>query len=600
MSVNPNDETLPPQKLFAGTALERSTPPQGDRASGPAEDDDLLEIGGFSVLEKLGSGGMGVVYKCADIALRRFVAIKVLRRKYSRDENYQRRFRREAQTIASLSHASIAHVYGIGEVETTSGPLLYIVMEHVDGPSLERELASRGRLPPARVLELLRQSAAGLKSASLKGIVHRDIKPSNLLLTAAGELKIVDFGLAKELGTDASITDEGIVLGTPHYISPEQGRGQPVDHRSDMYSLGATAYHLVTGRPPFEGGSQVSVIVSHVSQSPEAPEHLEPAVPPGLSRVLLRLLSKSPEDRYPSYDALLEDLDRLARGQEVPLAPSAARAVGSTRAGRRFRGLLAAGLVLAVGGTALAWTLLEPAPAIDRAHREALGKWLVERPDGGVLLNLDFGSPPPERAGQPSWRSLLMFSQAAPGAQPPDLREGALRWQSFEAPVVLGLRFEVVEEIQVEVGAGSGACDLELSLVDAEAPSRRRLDLRLRPGEETRDPLVATLSGEPVGARDDARPLPVPHLLGQGAFTIYLELQRVDQGVLARLRLDRKKDGARIYESSQVFPGTFWSSGVVSLRSESPVKPFSAAVHRLAVSGRLARPSTLEESTWRS
>src|SRR5688572_16949328 len=211
------DETLPPSLPVptGGTSRPRALPLEVDGA--PPE-----RIGPYRVIERLGVGGMGVVYKCHDETLNRHVALKVLQQKFASDEHYRRRFHREARTIASLSHPAIAHVYGIGEVESVSGPVVYILMELVAGPSVETLLQRDGALPVARALDLVRDTARGLDAAFAKGIVHRDIKPSNLLVTPSGGVKIVDFGLAKEVGGENSMTAEGIVLGTPHYISPEQ------------------------------------------------------------------------------------------------------------------------------------------------------------------------------------------------------------------------------------------------------------------------------------------------------------------------------------------------------------------------------------------
>src|SRR5688572_26555 len=247
------DETLPPSLPVptGGTSRPRALPLEVDGA--PPE-----RIGPYRVIERLGVGGMGVVYKCHDETLNRHVALKVLQQKFASDEHYRRRFHREARTIASLSHPAIAHVYGIGESPSAAGPVIYIIMELVDGPSAETVIQREGALPLERAALLVRDTALGLEAAFAKGIVHRDVKPSNLLVTGGGSVKIVDFGLAKEIGSENSMTAEGIVLGTPHFISPEQGRGRPVDHRSDIYSLGATLYNLVTGHPPFDGASQVS------------------------------------------------------------------------------------------------------------------------------------------------------------------------------------------------------------------------------------------------------------------------------------------------------------------------------------------------------
>ncbi len=598
-----SDETLPPQKPFPSATTD---PPSrvsvGTIGDDPGEE-TFSTIGPYRVVEKLGSGGMGVVYKCDDPGLKRFVAVKVLRKKYSNDESYQRRFRREAQTIASLSHASIAHIYGIGEVGSPTGPLLYIVMEQVDGPSIEKLLATEKKLAVDHATALARDTALGLKAAFAKGIVHRDIKPSNLIVSSSGTLKIVDFGLAKELRAESSLTDEGIVMGTPHYISPEQGRGRPVDHRSDIYSLGATFYHMLTGRPPFEGSSQVSVIVSHVNDTPVAPHEVEPSVPEAVSSVALKMMAKSVDDRYQTYDEIVADLEQLLMGgaptssqlrraETQPIEPSPLR---------RSRGwaLATAGLVVLIAAT-LAVILAPAPPAIDAARREACAGWLKDRDDGGVILTMDFSSPPPERAGRETWRSLLVPLESPPNAESrPQLQTNALRWDSFEQPIACGFRFSAIDEVQVGVGIGSGTCDIGFAIVDATAPTRRRLLVRLRPSEETLEPLVAERGSERA-LPSAGRLAPVPRLLGQGAFVVFLELKPSPVGTLVSLRIDRKKDRSQHYQGQCELEGSDWRQGVLVLQMQSPVKPFSASLDRVVISGKVARPAGVEDLSWRS
>ncbi|MBN1443646.1 MAG: serine/threonine protein kinase, partial [Planctomycetes bacterium] len=264
------DETHPPQRLPSGPRAPVSSPPPSGGGS-DAVTPPLPSLGSHRIEVKLGQGGMGKVYRCRDELLHRSVAVKVLHEKYVEDPRYKARFLREARTVASLSHPAIAQVYS---VETTTDGSLMIVMEYVEGRSLDDLLRSAGALRPLEAIRLVRQVADGLRAALRLGIIHRDIKPSNLLLHDDGRVKIVDFGLAKDLATDSSLTDDGIVLGTPQYISPEQGRGQPVDQRSDIYSLGTTFYHLITGRPPFEGKTQIAAIVAHVQEAPQAPHRL--------------------------------------------------------------------------------------------------------------------------------------------------------------------------------------------------------------------------------------------------------------------------------------------------------------------------------------
>ncbi|MBI4604641.1 MAG: serine/threonine protein kinase [Planctomycetes bacterium] len=559
-------------------------------------------IGPYRVVERIGSGGMGVVYRCEDPALKRFCAVKVLRSKFSGDPHYEERFRREAQTIASLSHPAVAHVYGIGETFEDGERLLYIVMEHVDGPSIERMLEAEKRLPAPRALALARETALGLKAAQAKGIVHRDIKPSNLLVSSSGALKIVDFGLAKELSGKNSLTDEGIVLGTPHYLSPEQGRGKPVDHRSDIYSLGATLYHMLTGRPPFEGTSQVSVIVAHVNEEPRAPHEVAAGLLPDLSRLVLRMLAKAPEARHGSYDELIADLEAAARGEpparsavgraemEIP-EPGPAGARGHRRSRRsRLLAWAAAAAVLLSGGLVAALLSIPP-PPIDAETRKAFGGWYRELEGGRVLLDMDYASPPGRDP-------LLVLHEPLQEEGRPRLEKDLLRWTSFEEPFACGLRFDRIEEIQVWLGPTTGSFDLGIALADPAGSQRRFLLFRLRPGEVTPEPLLAMRSSERAWY-SAGTPLPPVPRLGQGPFAIFLELRPSGSSTVLSARIDRK-DGARVYQGACELEETDWASGILVLETRSCMKPFSVSLQRVRMSGVLARAAGVEEVPWRS
>ncbi|HVR75956.1 MAG TPA: serine/threonine-protein kinase [Planctomycetota bacterium] len=605
------DETLPPQNPFPSKSAPPSRLAAATSAAGAAED-LLSEIGPYKVVERLGEGGMGVVYKCRDEPLRRFVAVKVLRRKFAEDEVYRRRFQREAQTIASLSHPAVAHIYGIGEMEGPSGRLLYIAMELVDGLSVEKILERDGSFPLERAAALIREAALGLAVAHQKGIVHRDIKPSNLLVTESGCLKIVDFGLAKVLSGDNSITDEGIVMGTPHYISPEQGRGRPVDHRSDIYSLGATFYHMVTGRPPFEGGSQISVIVSHVNDAPRAPHEVDPGLPPAVSRVILRMIAKSPAARHETYGEVLLDIDALLvkSGETRPLA--APRPAGREPRPLRRRVAWASAIFIAatlasIAGAVAGW----PPPPIDATTQEALGTW-CRQSGGRDVLDMNFADLPVDRAAEEARRRLIAVEGGDSSLKGrPQIEEGALRWEGFSEPFACGLAFERIDEMQIAVGATSGAFDLGLSLVDPAGSERRHLSLRLRPAdaEATTAPLVARRNGEeePILAvagsapGDSPRPEmpPIPRL-GQGPFQVFLELAVIGGRTRVSVRIDRK-GGVPVYHGSRDLEGVDWASGVLVIQTSTPRStPFSASLQRVVIAGALAPNALVESLPWRS
>jgi len=596
------DETLPPKNPFPSEGAGRS---RLDTGIGSGEE-LLTSVGPYRIVERLGSGGMGVVYKCEDPTLRRSVAVKVLRGKYSADEHYQRRFRREAQTIASLSHPSIAHIYELGEMASPSGRLLYIVMEHVDGPSLEVLLQREGRMTLPRAIEVVRDTALGLREALTKGIVHRDIKPSNLLVTHTGSLKIVDFGLAKELGGESAITEVGIVMGTPHYISPEQGRGRPVDHRTDIYSLGATFYHTVTGRTPFEGSSQVSVIVSHVNDTPSPPHEIDKSLPRTVSAVISRMMAKEVEARYQNYDDLIEDLNTLSRGTqpshggstELLVTPDGVAATGRVSQGRRRSRiwLLAtsiAVLILVVMGLSLPW--IRPNSALDPTTQKSLGDWYQRLDDGRDLIKMNFQSLPAEPAAT---RLVLRKESSIPGSLAPQPVDGTLRWESYEEPFSFGFCFERIDSVVLEVGTTTGSFDFGISIVAADGSQYRHLTLALRPGARTSDPIDAVRGNEEVPLSHDTRLSPVPRL-GQGPFSIFLDFTALNAETELTATIMRKQ-GAPLYRDTSKLPGTDWTTGILVLRTQSPTKPFTVTLREVGICGVLAHPVEVKEVPWRS
>src|SRR5579871_647219 len=270
------------------------------------------QLGNYRILEIIGQGGMGVAYKAHDRSLDRHVALKVLSRDLTANKQFVERFEREARAAAQLSHPNITMIFFCGSEDRTH----YYVMELVEGRNLADLVKERGPLPVARALDVARQATLGLKSATAHRIIHRDVKPSNLIITADGTVKITDFGLAKAiLGTALELTSTGVVMGTPIYMSPEQGRGTVVDHRSDMYSLGATLFHILTGKPPFEADSPIALILKHLNEPVTWPQ--TPPVNEAAKALVNRMLEKDPERRFPTHDALLEAIDKVARGESL-------------------------------------------------------------------------------------------------------------------------------------------------------------------------------------------------------------------------------------------------------------------------------------------
>ena len=279
-------------------------------------------IGGrYELGELLGRGGMAEVRQGRDIRLDRIVAIKRLRTDLASDPTFQARFRREAQSAAALNHPTIVAVYDTGEEVLNGQTVPYIVMEYVEGQTLRDVLRLGETLLPERALEIVAGVLRALSYSHRAGIVHRDIKPANVMLTPAGEVKVMDFGIARAVAdTSATMTQTAAVIGTAQYLSPEQARGAQVDARSDIYSTGCLLYELLTGRPPFIGDSPVSVAYQHVREDPIPPSRLNSSVTPVVDQIVLRALAKDPADRYQSADDMRHDLERALRGERTAAA----------------------------------------------------------------------------------------------------------------------------------------------------------------------------------------------------------------------------------------------------------------------------------------
>jgi len=265
---------------------------------------------------------MAEVYRARDIRLDRIVAIKTLRTDLARDQIFQARFRREAQSAASLNHPSIVAVYDTGEDMATGVPVPYIVMEYVDGRTVRDLLQEGHRLLPERSLEIIDGVLRALDYSHQAGIVHRDIKPGNVMVTRNGDVKVMDFGIARAMSdAQATMTQTAQVIGTAQYLSPEQARGERVDSRSDLYSTGCLLYELLTGRPPFTGDSPVAIAYQHVRENPVPPSRVDPDVPAWADAIVLKAMAKSPADRYQTAADMRADLQRAASGMPVAAAP---------------------------------------------------------------------------------------------------------------------------------------------------------------------------------------------------------------------------------------------------------------------------------------
>ena len=274
------------------------------------------QIPGFQIRGKLGQGAMAVVFKAKQLSLDRLVAIKVLPKRLSENQEFVDRFYREGRAAARLNHANIVQAYDVGE----SSGYHYFVMEFIDGQTVYDLLTDNRPIEEADALRILIQTSRALQHAHEQGLIHRDVKPKNLMLTKGGDMKLADMGLAREVGDYATAAAEaGRAYGTPYYISPEQIRGEiKIDARADIYGLGATFYHMVTGKVPFDGSSPSAVMHKHLKDPLVPPDHINKTLSSGVGEIIEVMMAKNPDDRYPGCAELITDLEAVANG-EPPL-----------------------------------------------------------------------------------------------------------------------------------------------------------------------------------------------------------------------------------------------------------------------------------------
>ncbi len=324
----------------------------------------------FRILRHIGQGGMGQVYLAEQISLKRKVALKILRPELAADATSLQRFKDEATVIAQATHANIVQVYAIGEADG----ITYMALEFVEGRNLRDFLQKKG--PPDLLLAviIMRQVASALQRAAELGIIHRDIKPENILLTRKGEIKVADFGLSRCLAgirPALNLTQSGVTMGTPLYMSPEQVEGKPVDYRTDIYSFGVTCYHMLAGRPPFQGDSPFEVALQHVRDEPKPLTDIRPDLPPALCAIVHKMMAKDPAGRYQSGRELLKDISRLRVSLSAQTATAAQQSSSATSA-EVTEGALPAKPVL---------------PTIPMTRENSLSwRWLAAAFAGSVLL----------------------------------------------------------------------------------------------------------------------------------------------------------------------------------------------------------------------
>lgn len=257
----------------------------------------------YEVLEQVGGGGMSLVYRAKDKFLNRIVAIKVLREHLTSDEEFVARFRREAQAVASLSHPNIVSIYDVGQDQG----MYYLVMEMIEGRNLKEIIKEKGKIPVNEAVEIAKQICEALEHAHQQQIIHRDIKPHNIILTADGKAKVTDFGIARAVST-ATVTHTGSIMGSVHYFSPEQAKGEIADEKSDIYALGVVFYEMMTGKLPFEGDSPISVAMKKINGDPLPPREINPLIPETMEQVIKRAMARNPHKRYETVTQLKQDI----------------------------------------------------------------------------------------------------------------------------------------------------------------------------------------------------------------------------------------------------------------------------------------------------
>ena len=290
------------------TQLQRVQENSEDSGGRPAQ-----QIPGYQLQKKIGAGAMAVVYKARQLSLDRTVAIKVLPKRLSKNKEFVERFYREGRAAAALNHNNIVQAIDVGE----AGGYHYFVMEYVEGHTVYDEIVQNKVYTEDEAIRIIRQVAAALQHAHDRGIIHRDVKPKNIMLTKDRVAKLADMGLARATSdVEAAMAEAGRAYGTPYYISPEQIRGEVnIDHRADIYSLGATAYHMVTGRVPFEGPTPSAVMHKHLKEPLTPPDHINTRLTAGFAAAIEKMMAKNREERYQSCREIIEDLDLLAQGK---------------------------------------------------------------------------------------------------------------------------------------------------------------------------------------------------------------------------------------------------------------------------------------------
>ncbi len=504
------------------------TTPTGQRRLG-----DRYELG-----DVLGRGGMAEVHLGRDVRLGRSVAVKTLRTDLARDPTFQARFRREAQSAASLNHPAVVAVYDTGEDNVNGVALPYIVMEYVDGSTLRELLQSGRKLLPERALEITAGICRALDYSHRQGIVHRDIKPANVMLTRGGEVKVMDFGIARAVAdTAATMTATSAVIGTAQYLSPEQARGERADARSDIYATGCLLYELLTGRPPFVGDSPVSVAYQHVREDPVPPSQLDPEIPPVCDAIVLKALAKNPENRYQTAGEMREDIDRALSGRPVMATPLlAAGAMSGGTATQRIAPVDSTSVMGPPTATTQRFPGAPPEPPRSRTWAWvllvlgvlavfALALWLGRSFFGDNVQQVRV----PQIVGQPeeTARTLLTDADLVPGTPTQEASDTVAAGLIISSDPAPGEDADVGSTVNYVVSSGAEAISIPAEIVGRpEAEARQILQtagLQAAPRsqqERSDQPAGTVIGSDPEPGTELARGSAVTLIVSQGEVAV--------------------------------------------------------------------------------
>ncbi len=369
-------------------------------------------VDGYQVDALLGTGGMGEVYRARDVALDRLVALKMVSRTLAREPTFVARFEREARAASAVNHPNVAqiHAYGVWQGRP------YFVMEHVEGRSLAEIVRRDGRRSGSAAVGLVRQAAEGLRAAWECGVIHRDVKPANLMVDRSGTVKVVDFGLARRQSGPSDLSRTDMVLGTPAYMSPEQALARGVDFRTDVYSLGATFYYLLTGEPPFGGDTPIAVMMRHVHDPVRPVRELNPRVPEAVASVIERMLAKDPDRRYGSWDDLLVDLDALSRARPAHTASPPPATGPAARGGPSPALAAAAAVAVVVLAVAVLGPILAPEPPPPVAPPSTVGSPTVAADAPSATPPAETGDGRPRSMPRNTFEAIVPALRMAHGA----------------------------------------------------------------------------------------------------------------------------------------------------------------------------------------